>query len=598
MNYKEFLLEKAINESFLYYTTDFRKMIIKISKKNNIAKDLLNIEQEDIKQDISFINLSDKEGYVKFSQMKKALEILKKWNDEKEYYGNDEFDIFLKQIEGENVENSLYSRPFVIKHFSEIDNFTTRPRNEIKIGKLVKQIFKNKYSDKEIEEFVNLFKSYSNNGSTFKIVEGEEIKHWYNKKNYLEESGDLGNSCMRYESCQDYFNIYIKNPEICKLLILTNSSDELLGRALLWKLNNDCEVEKDKEKPIFYLDRIYTIDDSTKTKFEQYAEENDYMYRLSSSFNQYKDFQWRGEEFEDYKINIKLDKFKFESYPYMDTFKRLDVEEGVLHNDEETDENSYGLTQTDGSYQDYSGLYSRYYGEYIPEEEAIWSPGVNSYIYSRSSINVLGHGPYPDDHDDVYFDNFRDEYIYTSDATWSEFLQADFYSEDATTIIVWVNDNLTQSIDNFSHVTDEVSKYYDKTVSISFMDCEEYLKHNNVDLDFASSILVYSNKSSKYYIDELSITLYETEKGNYTKEDCEVLNLKPGKAFNTDSLAYNYSLDVKPLIEKYILKIKEIENKLENIVSGKEKSNFEDFFEQKLEIFKSRLDELKKWVKS
>ena len=57
---------------------------------------------------------------------------------------------------------------------------------------------------------------------------------------------------MKYYRCKDYFNIYIENPDVCQLLIFTDPNDKLLGRALLWKLEDGSN----------YMDRIYTNRDS------------------------------------------------------------------------------------------------------------------------------------------------------------------------------------------------------------------------------------------------------------------------------------------------------------------------------------------------
>jgi len=72
--YKRFLddklFENLINESVIYFSPDFRKSLNRINS-NQIAKDLLEIEAENIKPDITFID-KDKEGYLSFSTMKNA----------------------------------------------------------------------------------------------------------------------------------------------------------------------------------------------------------------------------------------------------------------------------------------------------------------------------------------------------------------------------------------------------------------------------------------------------------------------------------------------------------------------------------------------
>ena len=65
----ELLLERAINESILYYSPDLRKIINKID--SDIALDLRRSETSDIKPDVTFVDL-DQEGYLSFSTMRNA----------------------------------------------------------------------------------------------------------------------------------------------------------------------------------------------------------------------------------------------------------------------------------------------------------------------------------------------------------------------------------------------------------------------------------------------------------------------------------------------------------------------------------------------
>ena len=74
----ERLFESAVNESMIYYTKEFKDSLYKLSLKNKIAKDLIDVEYTDVKPDMTFIGISDKEGYFSFTQIKKAVNSLKK----------------------------------------------------------------------------------------------------------------------------------------------------------------------------------------------------------------------------------------------------------------------------------------------------------------------------------------------------------------------------------------------------------------------------------------------------------------------------------------------------------------------------------------
>ena len=70
----DMLLEKAINESFLYYSPNVRKALSRI-KSNDIATELLGSEGTDVKPDMTFIDLG-KEGYLSFITMRNAKPLI------------------------------------------------------------------------------------------------------------------------------------------------------------------------------------------------------------------------------------------------------------------------------------------------------------------------------------------------------------------------------------------------------------------------------------------------------------------------------------------------------------------------------------------
>ena len=103
----------------------------------------------------------------------------------------------------------------------------------------------------------------------FKLPYAEYIfvheEYYYLKDNYIEVEGDLGNSCMRYIYCQSYFDIYIKNPDVCKMLVYVDEDNKVWGRALIWTIDT---CDEDKITSRTYMDRIYGINDSIKVLFK------------------------------------------------------------------------------------------------------------------------------------------------------------------------------------------------------------------------------------------------------------------------------------------------------------------------------------------
>ena len=254
----DLLLEKAINESFLYYSPNVRKSLSRI-KSNDIAADLLGSEGTDVKPDMTFIDLG-KEGYFSFTTMRNAKPlILNKFPDDK---WSTDIDI-TPLINLDAKISNLYKD-------GEGEVFT-KSRNEVGLGRFVNKLFPGKYNSKEVEEFVNSFKaSLEKAGEHFDLVEGEDIDFWYKSENYKENSGTLGSSCMAQK--RNLFSIYTQNQDVCKMLIL-KEDDKIIGRALVWKLKS-LNVSKD-EDPGFFMDRQYTIKESDVQKFRNYEMKGD-----------------------------------------------------------------------------------------------------------------------------------------------------------------------------------------------------------------------------------------------------------------------------------------------------------------------------------
>ena len=160
----------------------------------------------------------------------------------------------------------------------------------------------------------------------FEIVSGEKIKYWYHENNYASKTGQLGSSCMRHESCQDYFNLYIENPDVCQLLIFKNiTGDKIVGRALLW---TDVDGKK-------WIDRIYTIKDSYSSLFNKWAKENGYENIFNS----------------DTKTKIKVKNIDYVEYPYLDSFSFLKIlEEETFLKNTRPDKPYKVLQETNGGY--------------------------------------------------------------------------------------------------------------------------------------------------------------------------------------------------------------------------------------------------------
>ena len=428
LNYYDFIFEKFINESYVYYIDEFKNILVKLSKDNQIAKDLLEVEFTDSKSDTTFISLGKRDGYIGFSTMRNTLKNIEKYfGDHLKniglYSDTEKLDHVLKVVTSK-IERGETSKSDVNYLFNEFD-LGSKSRSEIKLGKFINAVLTGKYTSVEIEDFTNKFKALIGKvGEEFNLVSGGDIEFWYNSENYAEKTGNLGNSCMATK--KGIFSIYVDNPEVCKLLILEENG-KLLGRALVWKLSSINYYGKpDNQEEVWFMDRQYTIKESDVQKFRNYAKEKDWVYKANNNHHSFSEVVIDG-NVKNVEMVVELESKKHNKFPYMDTFRRFDPSTGFLYNDERNDQyyvGNYILDKTNGGYEEIkSGVWSEYYSEMIPEEYAIWSDAVDSYLHEDNICWVNygdNQGAYPEEYDDIVWDEWDEEWLYINDSVYSE----------------------------------------------------------------------------------------------------------------------------------------------------------------------------------
>jgi len=431
----DMLLEKAINESFLYYSPNVRKALSRI-KGNDIATELLGSEGTDVKPDMTFIDLG-KEGYFSFITMRNAKPLLATKYPNTDWSTN----IDTKPMpDPEMYSNDLHDFDMDSDR-SDSSGVFTKSRNEVGLGRFVNKIFPGKYNSKQVEEFVNSFKaSLEKVGEYFDLVEGVDIDFWYNSKNYKSDAGTLGSSCMAKKV--NIFSIYTQNQDVCKLLIL-KEDDKIIGRSLIWKLSSIKSSGKPVEGVEYFMDRQYTIKDSDVQKFRNYAKEQGWCYKSYNNHHSLGSVTIDGEE-KNVRMTIEVSAKDYNRYPYMDTFKRYDINNGILHNDDEQGEEyegQYILEDTGGGYVEIEGgHYSEWHDRRIPEDEAVWSEPLGDYLYADRSVEVRrGYGRrrgwYPEDYDEIFYDEDHDEYFHSDDSVYSEIEGRMLYDETAVRVV-------------------------------------------------------------------------------------------------------------------------------------------------------------------
>jgi hypothetical protein len=200
-------------------------------------------------------------------------------------------------------------------------------RIEIKIGRLINRLIGNEIQNTDLENFINDYKAVikaKNLNRNFKILQGEEIRKWYLRDNYVEGGGNLANSCMRFRVSQAFFNIYTENPDKIKMLILLDETKtKLLGRALLWYL--------DQPKGQIFMDRVYFSNDFILNMFINYAQKHNWLYKLES-MDKVMQVVYNN-RVKTVTMAIQITPKNFDTYPFVDTLCFYDYQNGILSND-------------------------------------------------------------------------------------------------------------------------------------------------------------------------------------------------------------------------------------------------------------------------
>ena len=393
--YSEFISESLefLLESDVVYSDKFRRTINTI--ESPIAKKLLEIENKDLPVRSNYFDIiKDKNDSITFLPDRKAQEILKDNKEVVNFVGGDagwlkhsesNNDLFtklgytpvgtnpykpnssdigeivskivseesgktycwvkFKDSEGKELGEGVYNKTKLRAKDETESKLWGRGRQEIGVGRGVRALLLTtgeKFLDKDIEEFVNLYKTaidrINNKFFYFDVVKGDDIYYWYSKRNYVRDGGTLNSSCMASVD-PEYFNIYAKNPERISMVIYKDpeNTNLILGRALLWKLNDGK----------MFMDRIYSVNDSDVQLFRQYAKENGwYSKYYNSSSNSGQSYAPDGSQV-TLNLTVSIKQGYYDKYPYVDTLKYWDPSDGMLSNREL----QYKLESTDGEYE-------------------------------------------------------------------------------------------------------------------------------------------------------------------------------------------------------------------------------------------------------
>ena len=406
--YEEFLNESKlydlILESKLIFSSSFINILNRI-KDDKVAGMLLNLYSKDIDGiNHNYIDVSDSKDRATFTQDRKAQELIEKepqtWRviDSQRYLTHSEKnDKIFSLLDYEKPGGSPWSpntgtlglilnevvspvsgKIFVIFEEYGVEDpmrtvlnkqalVSSKPdnkvwdhaRNPVNVGKLARAILKaggKDFNDKDIENFVNLYKStydfIKDAGKRFDIVQGKLIAKWYWHGNYEDGGGTLNNSCMS-EVDEDYFDIYVYNKQVSLVILYDDNgnmdssgkytSDKIKGRALLW----DCKLDGTNIK---FMDRIYTTYDSDVELFKTFAQENGWWYKFTQTMEPDEKLT-NGNIKKNGTLECDLTSVDFDYYPYLDTLSYNEDYTTILSNKEIGDGREF--RETNGDYYNY-----------------------------------------------------------------------------------------------------------------------------------------------------------------------------------------------------------------------------------------------------
>lgn len=269
--------------------------------------------------------LNNRTTFIKEAQIDIQYSLVKLLEDFFQYTDNDKFQNFVMKILkvdefAIDVDNPKFGKDEK-KHFYIKDNQIYIGRTPIKVSKFF-SYFADKietkftrsfgddqninYSPADVGDIAEAFSAYMN---SFKDIDERNLKidtninEGYSLEN-CEDEGDIANSCM--VNRLNRLKLYKDNGvEIIKYY----KDDKIILRALKWKLTDGRT----------YIDRMYGI--------------NNYITILMETHLKRKNPDWVFyDKYKKDRLVVKLNKWDYLRYPYLDTFEYLNFSTGEISN--------------------------------------------------------------------------------------------------------------------------------------------------------------------------------------------------------------------------------------------------------------------------
>lgn len=613
--YDEFILESQldlIKEAFVFFSPPLKKILKRID--SDISRDILGLEIKDIKDDITFIDIDKEPGFISFTTTKNAKKNLSIRHPEISYAW------LYKNLFETPVDDSVSNAGTLYDIGSDIWN---KSRTPLRIGRLVNKLFPDKYSNKEVEDFTNKFKSIlENSGQKIKVVEADEIAYWYKSQNYKSQDGNLGNSCMKSKG-SNYFEIYSKNPEVCRMVCILEDDgegDKLIARALVWKVDTikGSVSTPNPENFEYFMDRQYAISDDLVEKLRNYANDQGWAFKTNNNHHSYSGVTYKSNKYSlSLVIQLNLEE-TYSTFPYMDTFRRYDPKSNKLFNDDEVEGNDgdYLLNDTGGGYEvieeEEDSVYSEYYDCEIPVDHAVYSDYLEDYIWRSRSVEVslgarIHRGYYPEDFDDIIYDEWREDHIHIDDSVYSEIYGYSFYKNDAISVVSEVDSdgNCNEEL-TYVHEDDDRYVSYDDLDGLSWFENLKVIHKNWKNHSGVLKKLLYEKPKGIWYLKKFEIKLnvvkspiktsriIDDKKENFVmsyidKLDAELLNIE----ILDETHTYDLPTYISDLIDANLFK--KLENKIKDYINNQPSlpsDEFEEIRKEKIKILNKKLSNM------
>ena len=148
------------------------------------------------------------------------------------------------------------------------------------LEKLIRSGYYHPWSTSERNMFEDSLLFNGPHANKFEVWDAKDIPKAYHWSSYAEDCGTLGHSCMRSESDKKKVEFYAQMGDSVKILVLLNSDNLVLGRAILWQ---KCYNRRRKDS-FKVMDRVYTVRNSYEILFHRWAVDNHVIRKKLNSY--------------------------------------------------------------------------------------------------------------------------------------------------------------------------------------------------------------------------------------------------------------------------------------------------------------------------